>query len=330
MSWRPRWRGPRPRTGSTRRRSACRARAPHRARAWRAARRRGRPRPWAARRRRSGPRALARCAHDLLVDLRQLAADRGGAVGIGVGEHAQGGCDARRGDSKATSVSGRGEELLELAALAGQEAHEPPGIGGQRGGDERSQHRRGPGSTSNRQAGGHASRTRTKARIGHQRHPGVGDQRHRPPRRPSAAPAPPPACARCARGRDERRADAVAVEQRAGAARVLAGDDVGLAQRGQDPQRDVLEVADRRRAGRRACPRLHTDAASLPIASKASSAAPSMPASVPKRAGTIFTTVARGAQAALGEDLAGGSSTRSPAASAPPPSTTYCGLKMFT
>ena len=47
---------------------------------------------------------------------------------------------------------------------------------------------------------------------------------------------------------DERRLHAVALEQHARAARVLARDDVGVAQRRQHAQRDVLEVADRRRA----------------------------------------------------------------------------------
>ena len=46
---------------------------------------------------------------------------------------------------------------------------------------------------------------------------------------------------------DEPRLDPVAVEQRARPPRVLAEDDVGLAELAQDPQRDVLEVADRRR-----------------------------------------------------------------------------------
>ena len=47
---------------------------------------------------------------------------------------------------------------------------------------------------------------------------------------------------------DQLTADAVAVEQHARAPGVLAGHDVGLAQRGQHAQGDVLEVADRRRA----------------------------------------------------------------------------------
>jgi len=40
----------------------------------------------------------------------------------------------------------------------------------------------------------------------------------------------------------------VAFEEGAGAARVLTEDDVGLAELADDAQRDVLEVADRRRA----------------------------------------------------------------------------------
>ncbi len=41
--------------------------------------------------------------------------------------------------------------------------------------------------------------------------------------------------------------DAVAVEQDAGDPRVLAGEDVGAGQRFQRAQRDVAEIADRRR-----------------------------------------------------------------------------------
>ena len=42
-----------------------------------------------------------------------------------------------------------------------------------------------------------------------------------------------------------RRGDRVAAQQRAGVSRVLARDDVGLAQRREHPQRHVLQVADR-------------------------------------------------------------------------------------
>ena len=55
---------------------------------------------------------------------------------------------------------------------------------------------------------------------------------------------------------DELGLDPVTVEECARPARVLAEDEVGLAELAQDPQRDVLEVADRRRADdeRHQCP----------------------------------------------------------------------------
>src|SRR5205085_1952253 len=82
----------------------------------------------------------------------------------------------------------------------------------------------------------------------------------------------------------ELRRHAVALEQHARAARVLAGDDGRVAQRAEDAQRDVLEVADRRRADDE--PAGH---ARVPIPSSASAAAPSIPDSAPKRAATIRT-----------------------------------------
>ena len=46
----------------------------------------------------------------------------------------------------------------------------------------------------------------------------------------------------------EPRLDPVPLEQDAGAPRVLAEDEIGLAELAQDAERDILEVPDRRRA----------------------------------------------------------------------------------
>ena len=121
---------------------------------------------------------------------------------------------------------------------------------------------------------------------------------------------------------------AVAVEQHLRRARVLAGDDVGLAQRAQHAQRDVLEVADRRRADDRAVRSCRS--ARPPATSSAMQAAPSIPASAPKRAGTIRTPSRRRAARARATTSRAGASSSSPAAIAPPPTTTTSGLKMLT
>ena len=135
---------------------------------------------------------------------------------------------------------------------------------------------------------------------------------------------------------DQRRLHAVALEQHPRAARVLAGDDVGLAQRGEHAQRDVLEVPDRRRADDQAAalmPPLGEARARrrpAPASSRASSAAPIIPASAPNAAATTRTDVARRARArARSITSRAGASSSSPAAITPPPMTTTSGLKMF-
>ena len=67
-----------------------------------------------------------------------------------------------------------------------------------------------------------------------------------------------------------------------------------------------------------------------PAASRAIVAAPSIPASWPKRAGTISTTSRAGHSARCATTARAGSSSMSPAAMTPPPTTTTDGLKMFT
>ena len=78
-------------------------------------------------------------------------------------------------------------------------------------------------------------------------------------------------------------------EQGPGSARVLARDDVGVAQGGEHAQRHVLEVPDRRRADDEPAG-AHAAAAAADHPSHANSAAPSIPDSSPNRDGTIRTT----------------------------------------
>ena len=82
---------------------------------------------------------------------------------------------------------------------------------------------------------------------------------------------------------DERRLHPVALEQHARAARVLARDEVRLAQRGEHAQRHVLEVADRRRADDEAAAGHDGRGGphSAASGSAASSAAPIIPESAP-------------------------------------------------
>ena len=137
--------------------------------------------------------------------------------------------------------------------------------------------------------------------------PGVGHQRRR--RRPSRIRS-----TSCRRPRalvvlvvaDERGRHAVALEQHARAARVLAGDDVRVAQRAQHPQRDVLEVADRRRADDRAGRRVDM-ALTRGVTRPRRMPAPQHRASrdsAPKRAGTIRTCRCDGDSARAATSLA--------------------------
>ncbi len=140
------------------------------------------------------------------------------------------------------------EQPLALDGLARQEADEAPALRRQPGGHERREHGAGP-----RQ---HLERDPRRDALAHERETGVGYERR----------------ARVGYQRNDRavadahheltralafvvlvqahksRGDAVAIEQHARVARVLARDHVGVAQGGEHAQRDVLEVADRGRA----------------------------------------------------------------------------------
>src|SRR4029077_1068007 len=85
-------------------------------------------------------------------------------------------------------------------------------------------------------------------------------------------------------------ADPVPLEQAAGVARVLREHELGLAQLRENPQRDVFEIPDRRRADRERHYR---------SASNARSPAPISPAPAPSSAGSISTSWPGGASASV-------------------------------
>src|SRR4029453_8433760 len=80
---------------------------------------------------------------------------------------------------------------------------------------------------------------------------------------------------------EETRGEAVAVEEDPRSPRVLAEDEVGLRELVEDAERDVLEVADRRRADRE-----RHQARAESAWSSATRAAPIIPADVPSSART--------------------------------------------
>ena len=128
----------------------------------------------------------------------------------------------------------RRQEALEYEPLGGKARHR----------DERGQGRR-AGHRHDRHAGGERATDQMVARIGDSRRARVGDERHRRAgleprdegRRPLALDGVVVA--------GERARDAVALEERARAARVLGGDEIDLAEDAQRPQGHVLQVADR-------------------------------------------------------------------------------------
>ena len=100
---------------------------------------------------------------------------------------------------------------------------------------------------------------------------------------------------------------------------------LGRAQLGEHAERDVLEIADRRRADRER--HLYRSPSS---ASKPTRAAPTSPASRPSSAATTRSRSPAGVIASRRARSAAGPRTRSPAAAPkPPPTTDDSGLKMF-
>ena len=173
----------------------------------------------------------SRAAHDLLVDLGQLAADGHRPLGIDRRQHGQRRADpARRLEGHHTSGERRppparrflrGRKPTKRHVAAASPRH------------ERGQRRAGPGQHLDLEPGRHARLHEHEAGIADERHPGIADQRHHRagahPLHELAAPAPLGVLVVAhALGRHP-----VAVEQHPRGARVLAGDDVGVAQRAE-------------------------------------------------------------------------------------------------
>ena len=270
-----------------------------------------------------------RCAaaDDLLVRLRQLAADRDLAFRVELREQRERARHAPRRLEGHERPAGLGEHAPQLPLLARQEALEAPLVGGQPGGDERRDRSRRPRQHLDRKPGRDAGAHQHVARVRDERHPGVRHERHHSP----IAHAPDELGG--ARllvvlvVRHELGLDAVAVEQDARATRVLAGDDVRLAQRRQHAQRHVLEIADRRRADDE--PPAHAVASASVIEGEQGGA--HHPRLVAEVGGADRDPGAHRRHRALGDDAArAGSSSSSPARTAPPPITITSGLKTLT
>ena len=179
-----------------------------------------------------------------MVSSRQTATGRSGSSSASTASEAA----TRRGDSNATSVSWLAKAASSSPRLRGRNPAKRQWSAGSALATSAASAADGPGSTSTSSPAATQRAHQHEAGVGDQRHAGVGDERddlavvH--------------ALDELGRARllvllvvaDELAGDAVVLEQRAGAAGVLAGDQVGLAQCRQHAQRDVLEVADRRRA----------------------------------------------------------------------------------
>jgi hypothetical protein len=191
-----------------------------------------------------------RASAELLEGLGQFAAD--GCLSIAA-EHVcrgnQGGADAVRGFEEHQRCGGCCKFRQAVAAglvLGRQKAGEQEGVVGQAGTDKGCQRRRGAGNGDDTVAGLDRRLRQTVAGIGDQRSPGIGDQRHGL------------ALFEC---REQPWAslvgivfvvgvgavlDAVAIEQDAGDAGVLAGEHIGASQGFQRAQGNIAEISDRR------------------------------------------------------------------------------------
>ena len=228
----------------------------------------------------------------------------------------------RLGDSNATSVSGRLEGLFQLASACAAGSHEAPSLGRQGARDQRRQRCRRPRQHLDGEPGRDAGLDEHEPGSETSGMPASETSATTSPSA-SCRPAPSPARARCARGIRRAAADAVAFEQDAGPPGVLARHDIGVTQGREDPQRDVLEVPDRRRADDQAAPAVSRSSGAS--ASNASAAAPTIkrrPRTPPARS----RQVARGGSGRRATRPGAGPSKAPPAAIRPPPITTSSGL----
>jgi hypothetical protein len=191
-----------------------------------------------------------RPAPDLLVNLRELAADRGRAVGS---EHrfeiSQGRPKAMgylEEDQRGAIAAMTCEQAAPLGALARQVSEKGEGVSREAAGDQPRQRRRGAGNRSDVVAVLPGGADQRVPRVRNPRRAGIGDQGYiavlqRAQQR------------RQSRGRavlvitDLPGVQAVAAEEFARPTRVFAGNERRLLQDTQGPQRDVLQVSDRGR-----------------------------------------------------------------------------------
>src|SRR3954469_9889377 len=273
-------------------------------------------------------------AGDLLVDPGQLAAGGGLAVRREGGEGGEGLADPA-GALERHHRLGRAQDPLHLPRPPRQEALEAPLVGRQAGGDQRHRHHRGAGQDRHLERAVDAAADQLEAGVGDRRHPRVGDERDDVPALdPLRQLQRPRGFVALVEGDEAGMgADPQAVEQGSGLAGVLAGDVVGVDERVAHPHRDVVEVADRRRAddeatGHQPPPFAGSAPPAFASSVRASAAAPIIPASLPSvasRIGVLFI----GSRPRSRTSRRAGSSRRSPAAMTPPPTTIACGWKML-
>src|SRR5436190_4183586 len=267
-----------------------------------------------------------RSAGDLLVQLRQLAADGRPALGRKRRERSERlGQPARRFERH--DRVGNREEAFELAAAPRQESDEPPARDRQRRGHEGRDDRRGARQDLDLQPALDALADEPVARVGDRGRARVGRQRDAcaalDPLRQRGSPL---GLVAVVVGDQLRSRDPEPLVEQPGAAGVLACDQVGLYERLARPGREVLEVADRGRADGEAA--RHQPRASE-RSSAASAAAPIIPASGPNSASRTATCWLIGGRARARSSPRAGSSSRSPATLTPPPITITSGSKML-
>ncbi len=189
-------------------------------------------------------------AADFLVQLGKLAAHRGFAVAERGGEIVEHGGDARPGfeeHQRRRHLREFGEPRAPRLLPRRQESFEEEPVGRQARARDRRHHRGGARHGSHHVAGGLRLPHQLEAGIGDQRRAGVGHERHR------VAGIEPRQQLRPCRGGvvvvigDERRVQAIAVEQPVGHASVLAGHHVDAGQDFERTQRHVPKIADRGR-----------------------------------------------------------------------------------
>ena len=197
-----------------------------------------------------GQRAEA-AAQGLLVELRQLAADRRGsprAAGSGkVGERRRETARAPRTAPPSARPRQPGKPLPPFAPASREEALEAPARPGDPRGHQPGEDRRGPGDGHHAATFGRPGRHEAGAGIGNERRAGVRDEREVAPR-PQVCQEPGKRRGLVARMvRDEVRRDPMASEEPARDPGVLRGDERHRAQDFERSQRDVTKVADGRR-----------------------------------------------------------------------------------